>query len=127
MNPETSAYGLWSLVILNSLVFIIFAFGFTKPQTARDWRSLGAFSAFIVALFTEMYGFPLPAVSAKKTCCELLRVLTREASILLQKQLLRRPVSAAWPWASRKASSLPAVLASAVSYPGSVSRWETLL
>ena len=59
MNHETSAYGLWSLVILNSLVFIIFAFSFTKPQTARDWRSLGAFSAFIVALFTEMYGFPL--------------------------------------------------------------------
>lgn len=24
-----------------------------------DWRSFGAFSAFIVALFTEMYGFPL--------------------------------------------------------------------
>lgn len=59
MNQETSAYGLWSLVILNSLVFIIFAFSFTKPQTARDWRSLGAFSAFVVALFTEMYGFPL--------------------------------------------------------------------
>jgi protein-S-isoprenylcysteine O-methyltransferase Ste14 len=54
-----SAYGLWSLVILNSLVFIIFAFSFTKPQTERDWRSFGAFSAFIVALFTEMYGFPL--------------------------------------------------------------------
>jgi protein-S-isoprenylcysteine O-methyltransferase Ste14 len=32
---------------------------FAKPQTKRDWRSLGAFSAFIVALFTEMYGFPL--------------------------------------------------------------------
>ncbi len=53
------AYGLWSLVIINSLVFIIFAFSFTKPRTARDWRSFGAFSAFIVALFTEMYGFPL--------------------------------------------------------------------
>ena len=53
------AYGLWPLVIINSLVFIIFAFSFTKPHTARDWRSFGAFSAFIVALFTEMYGFPL--------------------------------------------------------------------
>ena len=56
---DTPAYGLWSLVVLNSLVFIIFAFSFTKPKTSRDWRSLGAFSAFVVALFTEMYGFPL--------------------------------------------------------------------
>ncbi len=56
---DSNAYGLWPLVILNSLVFIFFAFSFTKPKTRRDWRSLGAFSAFIVALFTEMYGFPL--------------------------------------------------------------------
>lgn len=59
MNHDASAYGLWSLVIINSLVFIIFAFSFTKPKTPRDWRSFGMFSAFIVALFTEMYGFPL--------------------------------------------------------------------
>jgi protein-S-isoprenylcysteine O-methyltransferase Ste14 len=56
---QAPAYGLWGLVIVNSLVFIVFAFSFAKPRTARDWRSLGAFSAFIVALFTEMYGFPL--------------------------------------------------------------------
>ncbi|HRP75145.1 MAG TPA: isoprenylcysteine carboxylmethyltransferase family protein [Rhodocyclaceae bacterium] len=56
---EASAYGLWSLVLLNSLIFIAFAFSFAKPQTKRDWRSFGAYSAFIVALFTEMYGFPL--------------------------------------------------------------------
>lgn len=56
---DGNGYGLWSLVIINSLIFIIFAFSFTKPQTSRDWRSLGAFSAFVVALFTEMYGFPL--------------------------------------------------------------------
>ena len=56
---DASAYGLWSLVIINSLVFIIFAFSFTKPKTSRDWRSFSAFSAFIVALFTEMYGIPL--------------------------------------------------------------------
>lgn len=54
-----SAYGLWGMVLINSAVFIIFAFSFFKPQTARDWRSFGAFSAFLVALFTEMYGFPL--------------------------------------------------------------------
>ena len=53
------AYGLWSLVIINSAVFIIFAFSFFKPRTKRDWRTFGGFSAFIVALFVEMYGFPL--------------------------------------------------------------------
>jgi protein-S-isoprenylcysteine O-methyltransferase Ste14 len=56
---EAPAYGLWSLVIINSAIFIIFAFSFTKPRTERDWRSFSAFSAFIVALFVEMYGFPL--------------------------------------------------------------------
>ena len=54
-----NSYGLWPLVVINSLIFIVFAFSFTKPKTARDWRSFGAFSAFIVALFAEMYGFPL--------------------------------------------------------------------
>ena len=59
MSDTSPEYGLWTLVIVNSLVFIIFAFSFAKPQSQRDWRSFGAFSAFIVALFTEMYGFPL--------------------------------------------------------------------
>ncbi len=54
-----SAYGLWSLVLINSAFFIFFAFSFFKPQSRRDWRTLGMFSAFVVALFTEMYGFPL--------------------------------------------------------------------
>jgi len=59
MGDHGSAYGLWLLVIVNSAVFILFVLSFFKPQTARDWRSFGAFSAFLVALFTEMYGFPL--------------------------------------------------------------------
>ena len=53
------AYGLWILVVFNSAIFLMFAFSFFKPQTARDWRTFGAFAAFIVALFVEMYGFPL--------------------------------------------------------------------
>lgn len=52
-------YGLWLFVLINSLIFIVFAFSFVKPKTSRDWRSLGGFSAFMVALFAEMYGFPL--------------------------------------------------------------------
>ena len=59
MEHPVPAYGLWGLVLINSAIFIIFAFSFFKPKTKRDWRSFGAFSAFLVALFTEMYGFPL--------------------------------------------------------------------
>jgi protein-S-isoprenylcysteine O-methyltransferase Ste14 len=59
VTEQAPAYGLWSLVIINSVIFIFFAFTFFKPNTPRDWRSFSAFSAFIVALFTEMYGFPL--------------------------------------------------------------------
>ncbi|MGR3697287.1 MAG: methyltransferase family protein [Roseovarius sp.] len=56
---DAPAYGLWFFALLNAAIFIMFAFSFFKPQTQRDWRSFGAFSAFLVALFSEMYGFPL--------------------------------------------------------------------
>jgi protein-S-isoprenylcysteine O-methyltransferase Ste14 len=52
-------YGLWTLAVLNAAFFIFFAWSFYKPLSARDWRSFGLFSAFLVALFAEMYGFPL--------------------------------------------------------------------
>lgn len=58
-HSAVQAYGLWGMVIVNSAVFIFFALSFFKPQSKRDWRSFGAFSAFLVALFTEMYGYPL--------------------------------------------------------------------
>jgi protein-S-isoprenylcysteine O-methyltransferase Ste14 len=53
------AYGLWFIAAVNSLIFLIFVFSFFRPSSRRDWRTFGAFSAFVVALFTEMYGFPL--------------------------------------------------------------------
>jgi methanethiol S-methyltransferase len=59
MSSDMPAYGLWGLVLVNSAVFVLFAYSFFKPKTVRDWRSFGAFSAFLVALFAEMYGFPL--------------------------------------------------------------------
>ena len=59
MSSNSNGYGLWVLVVINTIIFVVFALSFTRPHTARDWRSVGAFSAFIIALFTEMYGFPL--------------------------------------------------------------------
>jgi len=52
-------YGLWFLVVFNSVLFIGFAASFFHPESKRDWRALGGFSAFVVALFGEMYGYPL--------------------------------------------------------------------
>ena len=59
MHDAFPAYGLWPLVVINAGVFLMFAFSFSHPRTGRDWRSFGAFSGFVIALFTEMYGFPL--------------------------------------------------------------------
>ena len=59
MNPIDSGYGLWALAVLNAAFFIFFAWSFYTPLTTRDWRSFGLYSAFVVALFAEMYGFPL--------------------------------------------------------------------
>ena len=52
-------YGFWLFAAANAALFIAFAYSFARPLNARDWRSFSAFSAFIVALFAEMYGFPL--------------------------------------------------------------------
>ena len=52
-------YGLWFLVVINTAVILLFAASFFHPTTKRDWRAFGGFSAFVVALFAEMYGAPL--------------------------------------------------------------------
>ncbi len=59
MRTTNGDYGLWPLVVLNSAILIVFALSFTRPKTRQEWTAMGAFSAFFVALFTEMYGLPL--------------------------------------------------------------------
>ena len=59
MGGDDFGGGLWVLVAINSAIFIAFGASFFHPSSRRDWRVLGGYSAFIVALFTEMYGFPL--------------------------------------------------------------------
>jgi len=38
---EAPAYGLWSLVIINSALFLFFALSYCKPKTTRDGRTFG--------------------------------------------------------------------------------------
>lgn len=53
------AYGLWGPVALNVIFALMFVVGFLAPRRKREWRSMGMLTAFLVALFTEMFGFPL--------------------------------------------------------------------
>ncbi len=52
-------YGFWSLVVVNAAIFVLLALSYLAPVKRREWRSFGVFTGFVVALFTEMYGFPL--------------------------------------------------------------------
>jgi protein-S-isoprenylcysteine O-methyltransferase Ste14 len=59
---ETSneyAYGLWLVVAFNVVFVLAFALSYLAPKRRVEWRSMGVFAAWVVTLFTEMYGFPL--------------------------------------------------------------------
>ncbi len=53
------AYGFWTVVLFSVLITLFLVFSYVKPRNKFEWRSMGAFIGFIVALFTEMYGIPL--------------------------------------------------------------------
>ena len=56
---ETYAYGMWPAAVISIGIFIFFTLSYLKPKKRWEWQSMGTYSAFVVALFTEMYGFPL--------------------------------------------------------------------
>jgi len=53
------AYGMWVVAAFNVGLFLFFILSFLKPRGSDEWRSMGVVVAFLVALFSEMYGFPL--------------------------------------------------------------------
>ena len=52
-------YGQWGMVLVVVTVFGWLIFRFLKPQKKREWRNSGILGAFLIALYAEMYGFPL--------------------------------------------------------------------
>lgn len=56
---EEYAYGMWVVAAFNVGIFMFFLLSFLKPRGSDEWRSMGVVTAFLVALFAEMYGFPL--------------------------------------------------------------------
>ncbi|MDX8412191.1 MAG: isoprenylcysteine carboxylmethyltransferase family protein [Mariprofundaceae bacterium] len=56
---EEYAYGMWVVAAFNVGLFLFFILSFLKPRGGAQWRSMGVVTAFLVALFAEMYGFPL--------------------------------------------------------------------
>lgn len=59
MHTDGYAYGSWGLVITMVVVSAFFILRYVPARTRLGKRSGGALVAFIVALFAEMYGFPL--------------------------------------------------------------------
>lgn len=52
--------GQWALALASSLLFLAFL-ALLPVRLRRDWRPHGLYTAFVVSLFAEMFGFPLTA------------------------------------------------------------------
>jgi methanethiol S-methyltransferase len=52
--------GRWDLVFINIMFFAAFLFCIqVRGKKVGSWRAHGVYAGFIIALFTEMFGFPL--------------------------------------------------------------------
>ncbi len=55
---ERPWYGNWPAVVLSVIFFSLFIVGFLVALPRRDWRQAALGPAFLIALFTEMFGVP---------------------------------------------------------------------
>lgn len=52
-------YGNWRAVLIATAVFALFLLGLARPRQRGKWRNVGLYVAFLISLFTEMFGIPL--------------------------------------------------------------------
>lgn len=51
--------GAWAIALIVIVVASWFLYRYLAPKTWREWAGAGLIQAFIIALYAEMYGFPL--------------------------------------------------------------------
>jgi protein-S-isoprenylcysteine O-methyltransferase Ste14 len=57
--PFESYYGSWRPVLIYTAIVTLFLLGFARPRRQAEWRNAGLYTAFVISLFTEMFGIPL--------------------------------------------------------------------
>lgn len=59
MDEHFAHSGVWGLAIIMVVVASWLLYRYIAPKTWREWAGAGLVQAFIIALYAEMYGFPL--------------------------------------------------------------------
>jgi protein-S-isoprenylcysteine O-methyltransferase Ste14 len=59
MNETIAHSGVWPLAVFMIVIASWIFYRYLAPKTWREWASAGLVQAFIIALYAEMYGFPL--------------------------------------------------------------------
>ncbi len=59
MNEPIAHSGAWGIAAIMIVVASWLLYRYLAPKTWREWASAGVVQAFIIALYAEMYGFPL--------------------------------------------------------------------
>jgi len=59
MNELIAHSGAWALSLMMIVVVSWVFYRYFAPKTWREWAGAGLVQAFIIALYAEMYGFPL--------------------------------------------------------------------
>ncbi len=59
MNESFSHSGVWGLAVIMMVIVSWVLYRYLAPKTWREWAGAGLVQAFIIALYAEMYGFPL--------------------------------------------------------------------
>ena len=59
MNESFNHAGAWGIALIFIVLVSWFFYRYFAPKNWREWAGAGVVQAFIIALYAEMYGFPL--------------------------------------------------------------------